>query len=138
TMAVDYGPLIQILVGLFATRKNMKKAAFESLPDEIIIEILSRLPADFIVECRRVCKRWLVLTTTPAFAELQLMRATTVIVADCSSHRNSFYIDFNGAKKQTLLHRMRLLDCGHTMEKCSLLRQREGCPYVIFKELKAS
>ncbi|KAI8531802.1 hypothetical protein RHMOL_Rhmol11G0164200 [Rhododendron molle] len=49
------------------------------LPEDILIDILSRLPGDYVLECRRVCKQWLALTSTPNFVELHLKRATPVL-----------------------------------------------------------
>ncbi|XP_058191708.1 putative F-box protein At3g23260 [Rhododendron vialii] len=59
----------------------IRKASFfmRDLPEDILIDILSRLPGDYVLECRRVCKQWLALTLTPNFIELHLKRATPVL-----------------------------------------------------------
>ncbi|XP_058191705.1 putative F-box protein At3g17480 [Rhododendron vialii] len=59
----------------------IRKAGFfmRDLPEDILIDILSRLPGDYVLECRRVCKQWLALTLTPNFVELHLKRATPVL-----------------------------------------------------------
>ncbi|KAM7481763.1 hypothetical protein LguiB_006346 [Lonicera macranthoides] len=62
------------LVGLCT---SCKKGSARCLSDDITIEILSRLPADCVLECRRVCRKWRALTSSPSFAELHLKRATT-------------------------------------------------------------
>ncbi|KAL0744896.1 hypothetical protein Bca101_101061 [Brassica carinata] len=43
--------------------------SIKSLPNELITEILSRLPAKSIAICRRVCKEWESLLRTPAFTD---------------------------------------------------------------------
>ncbi|KAJ4831490.1 hypothetical protein Tsubulata_004721 [Turnera subulata] len=131
-MTVDKRSLIPYLwkklAGVFD--KN-KKTDFDSLPDEIIIDILSRLPADFIFECRRVCKRWQALTRTTFFVELQLVRATPTILTQCFTGGDSFCINFNNSKqtfciaeKKGHLLRMRLLDCVLPEEKSTLYLPR--------------
>ncbi|KAJ4846042.1 hypothetical protein Tsubulata_002559 [Turnera subulata] len=103
---VDKGSLIpnlwKKLARVSASGKNRKVDLLESLPDEIIIDILSRLPADFILKCRRVCKRWRALTITPYFAELQLMRATPTLIAGCYFHYyySSVYFNVYDASKR--------------------------------------
>ncbi|XP_057793477.1 F-box protein At3g07870-like [Salvia miltiorrhiza] len=46
-----------------------------SIPSHIIIEILSRLPAKSLVQCKSVCKQWLDLTSDPYFAKLHFTRS---------------------------------------------------------------
>ncbi|KAJ4842262.1 hypothetical protein Tsubulata_025317 [Turnera subulata] len=55
---------------------NNQNVDWESLPDD-----LSRLPAQYVHECRKVCKRWHALTSTPSFIELQLARTTPTLLA---------------------------------------------------------
>ncbi|XP_073288291.1 F-box protein At3g07870-like [Primulina huaijiensis] len=43
-----------------------------SLPSEITLCILSRLPIRAIVSCKRVCKRWLEILSAPEFAKCHL------------------------------------------------------------------
>ncbi|KAI9114878.1 hypothetical protein K1719_013891 [Acacia pycnantha] len=52
----------------------------QTLPPNIIIDILSRLPIKSILSCRRVCKSWLRLISHPRFVELQLARSSTSIL----------------------------------------------------------
>ncbi|KAM7478431.1 hypothetical protein LguiA_026644 [Lonicera macranthoides] len=54
----------------------IKKRPIRPLPDDLTIEILSRLPITCILECRRVCRKWRSLTSAPYFAELHLQRDT--------------------------------------------------------------
>ncbi|KAM7481748.1 hypothetical protein LguiB_006331 [Lonicera macranthoides] len=57
--------------------KFIEKEPVSSLPDNVTVEILSRLPADCVLEYRRVCRKWRELTSSPYFAELHIKRATT-------------------------------------------------------------
>ncbi|CAF2099180.1 BnaA05g16840D [Brassica napus] len=43
--------------------------SIETIPNELIIEILSRVPAKSIATCRRVLKEWKSLLLTPAFTD---------------------------------------------------------------------
>ncbi|KAK4266445.1 hypothetical protein QN277_027366 [Acacia crassicarpa] len=52
----------------------------QTLPPNIIIDILSRLPIKSILSCKRVCKSWLRLISHPRFVELQLARSSTSIL----------------------------------------------------------
>ncbi|KAI3783588.1 hypothetical protein L1987_42672 [Smallanthus sonchifolius] len=56
-----------------------------SFPNEIVEEIISRLPVKSILRFRSVCKPWLSLISDPSFAKLQLTRAT-------HSHRTALFI----------------------------------------------
>ncbi|KAK3017010.1 hypothetical protein RJ639_006576 [Escallonia herrerae] len=63
------------------------------LPDDVIIEILTRLPADFVLECRVVCTKWRKLISSPYFAEEHLKRvdqSTFVQLDSCISHLKKF------------------------------------------------
>ncbi|KAG8368947.1 hypothetical protein BUALT_Bualt15G0099300 [Buddleja alternifolia] len=43
---------------------------FAHVPDDVIVDILSRLPAYIVVQCREVCKKWRILTSSSHFIEL--------------------------------------------------------------------
>ncbi|CAI9103571.1 OLC1v1002082C1 [Oldenlandia corymbosa var. corymbosa] len=49
------------------------------LPDDVMINILSRLPAESLLACQKVCKQWRSLTSSPCFIRLFLQRVTPVI-----------------------------------------------------------
>ncbi|KAL2467653.1 F-box protein [Forsythia ovata] len=51
-----------------------------NLPSHIIVDVLSRLPAPTILNCKLVCKKWLSLISTPEFAKLHLSRSTPGLV----------------------------------------------------------
>ncbi|KAL3501415.1 hypothetical protein ACH5RR_035864 [Cinchona calisaya] len=44
------------------------------LPDDILVEILSKLPVKSVLICRCVCRNWKALTSTPEFVELHLKK----------------------------------------------------------------
>lgn len=46
--------------------------SFDDLPDELVIEILSRLPVKTIVQSTCVCKRWYSIIKSPALVSAQL------------------------------------------------------------------
>ncbi|OMO62466.1 hypothetical protein CCACVL1_22815 [Corchorus capsularis] len=49
------------------------------LPDDLIREILIRLPADQLWKCRRVCKRWHHVIISPEFAQQHAQRAPSLV-----------------------------------------------------------
>lgn len=51
-----------------------------SLPSEIILCILSRLPIRAIVSCKRVCNRWLEILSAPEFAKCHLSLSNSGLV----------------------------------------------------------
>ncbi|KAK3417201.1 hypothetical protein EUGRSUZ_H02939 [Eucalyptus grandis] len=46
----------------------------ESIPEEIVVDILLRLPAKSLVRCKCVCKRWRSLISDPGFAKSHLQK----------------------------------------------------------------
>ncbi|KAM7478532.1 hypothetical protein LguiA_026745 [Lonicera macranthoides] len=81
------------LFGLFVLFKN---GVVRHLPDDIIVNILSRLPADCVLESRRVCKKWQALTSSPKFAELHLRNVTSstfVSITEYGDDINMFVFD---------------------------------------------
>ncbi|XP_021860020.2 F-box/kelch-repeat protein At3g06240-like [Spinacia oleracea] len=61
-----------------------------SLPDEIITDILRRLPAPDVLSCRRVHSNWLHLSSTPWFAEIHFRStsATSILLGQDRSYYN--------------------------------------------------
>ncbi|OMO87439.1 hypothetical protein COLO4_20655 [Corchorus olitorius] len=53
----------------------------EDLPTGIIMEILSRLPFKFVLNCRCVCKTWYQIISDPHFVRLHLSRSPVSILA---------------------------------------------------------
>ncbi|RAL47682.1 hypothetical protein DM860_012307 [Cuscuta australis] len=60
------------------------KASIGQLPDDILIDILSRLPADTVLRCRTVCKDWRSLTLSHYFTGLQAERAPSAVIVQDS------------------------------------------------------
>ncbi|KAG9457765.1 hypothetical protein H6P81_002273 [Aristolochia fimbriata] len=64
-----------------------------TFPDDVLIQILSRLPAKSILRCRAVCKHWRELTSSKYFIQLfneissndQMILVETVILVDSTS-----------------------------------------------------
>ncbi|XP_050209449.1 F-box protein At5g65850-like [Mercurialis annua] len=83
----------------------------KALPGEIIFEILSRLPADEVVKCRRVSKEWRALVPTPYFSQYHLTRASPIVLIhsilpqELSSYdgKLEFYFLDLGAKKNQMV-----------------------------------
>ncbi|KAF7128156.1 hypothetical protein RHSIM_Rhsim11G0104100 [Rhododendron simsii] len=90
---------------------NISKDGFavQDLPSEILVDILSRLPGDCVLECRRVCKQWLALTSTPNFVEMHLKRATPVLFmqrVDNNANKLDMFIFDEGAKANKMIKKM--------------------------------
>ncbi|KAL4378007.1 hypothetical protein GQ457_02G036760 [Hibiscus cannabinus] len=49
----------------------------EYLAEDLVIGILMRLPAEHLWRCRRVCKRWKALISSPDFAQAHLQQSTS-------------------------------------------------------------
>ncbi|KAI3836022.1 hypothetical protein MKX03_025524 [Papaver bracteatum] len=64
------------------------------LPRDIILEILSRLPAELIFKCQCVSRPLQVLTTTPFFTHMQRQRSTSVIVVQLPSSEDFPVFEF--------------------------------------------
>ncbi|RAL37029.1 hypothetical protein DM860_003951 [Cuscuta australis] len=58
---------------------------FDRFPDDILVNILSRLPADAVLQCRKVCRHWRTLTSSTHFITVQNRRAPSVILLEESS-----------------------------------------------------
>ncbi|VFQ68243.1 unnamed protein product [Cuscuta campestris] len=71
-------PTGNLLAGLDPPRRG--KASIGQLPDDILIDILSRLPADTVLRCRTVCPDWRSLTLSRYFTWVQAKRAPSVVI----------------------------------------------------------
>ncbi|KAF7126396.1 hypothetical protein RHSIM_Rhsim11G0104400 [Rhododendron simsii] len=89
---------------------NVRKDGFsmQDLPEEILIDILSRLPGNCVLECRRVCNQWLALTSTPSFVEMHLKRAAPVLFVQCIDHveKMDMFIFDEGAKANQMIKKI--------------------------------
>ncbi|PSS28887.1 F-box protein like [Actinidia chinensis var. chinensis] len=98
---------------LICTTTNHNNGFVRLLPEEIIIDILSRLPADCVLKCRRVCKEWLALTSTPYFTKMHLKRAAPVIFVQSLQFGNlerdelDLFIFDKGDKEDKMMKKMR-------------------------------
>ncbi|XP_050209030.1 F-box protein At5g62510-like isoform X2 [Mercurialis annua] len=80
-----------------------------ALPSEIVFEILSRLPADEVLKCRRVSKEWRAIVPTPYFSRYHLARASPIVliqylipeISNCGdSVLKLYFLDLGAKKKQ--------------------------------------
>ncbi|KAL6200012.1 hypothetical protein ACLB2K_029794 [Fragaria x ananassa] len=87
---------------LFSSRrvlKNQPCLSSESWNDDIIVEILSRLPMKSLLRCRSVCKSWRALISRSDFVNKHLNLAVNRIndTTDCSIRllflRNNYFLD---------------------------------------------
>ncbi|XP_048140835.1 F-box protein At3g07870-like [Rhodamnia argentea] len=87
-------------------------ASLEILPDDVMADVLSRLPADQVVNSRSVCKRWCSLAATPHFVQLHLERSTPVMYFLTSSNELGTFtlssVDWSSKKRKQLIREIRL------------------------------
>ncbi|KAK3133458.1 hypothetical protein QOZ80_6AG0536790 [Eleusine coracana subsp. coracana] len=64
-------------------RKNMRGVA--ALPDDIIFDVLSRLPTKSVIRCKSVCKAWFAMVSSQHFVsahlELSKVRSSILVVS---------------------------------------------------------
>ncbi|KAI3841127.1 hypothetical protein MKX03_007855, partial [Papaver bracteatum] len=53
---------------------KVQGTSMESLPTDAVLEILSRVPAEPVLECKLVCKKWVTLIRGRNFANMHLSR----------------------------------------------------------------
>lgn len=113
-------------------------------PDEIIINILSRLPAENAIRCRLVCRRWRDLASTHAFRELQLQMRSSIpmiFVAIDGPVSSNFLLDKWWGHKQTNLVYHRFVaeskDAGRSRSNDYLGKFSHG-GLVVFEGLQSS
>ncbi|KAK8633554.1 hypothetical protein V6N13_014399 [Hibiscus sabdariffa] len=64
---------------------------FEYLTDDLVVEILRRLPAEHLWRwCRSVCKRWYALISSPSFAHAHLEQSPSTFFFCCPPRGKSF------------------------------------------------
>ncbi|KAK9015349.1 hypothetical protein V6N11_006460 [Hibiscus sabdariffa] len=56
---------------------SSSSSRFFQLPNALIFEILSRIPINYLLQCRCVCKRFLCYTYDPEFARLHFSRSSS-------------------------------------------------------------
>ncbi|MED6170158.1 hypothetical protein PIB30_028244 [Stylosanthes scabra] len=52
-----------------------RRSPFLGVPEEVVVEILVRLPATCLIHLKRVCRSWKILISSPEFATYQLERS---------------------------------------------------------------
>lgn len=82
-------PCIRIMVWFCLSRKPREHS--KHIPDDILIDILSKLPAQDLLHCRQVCRHWNSLISTPFFNDmyLNLGAVSTVILQQKELTRRS-------------------------------------------------
>ncbi|KAI3464424.1 hypothetical protein Pfo_021087 [Paulownia fortunei] len=81
-------------------RKNMENQMFlMNLPSQVMVEILARLPAKTIIQCKCVCKTWHELITDPHFVALHFSLSRPALVVHHSEMFKNFFrlVDFEDA-----------------------------------------
>ncbi|XP_010274506.1 PREDICTED: F-box protein CPR30-like [Nelumbo nucifera] len=78
------------------------------IPEEIMVDILSRLPAKSLLRFRCVCKSWYTLLHRPSFIQIHLNRAVETendrkIILTCSGTRSLYSVDYDACDKAVLL-----------------------------------
>ncbi|KAI3440152.1 uncharacterized protein J3R85_003762 [Psidium guajava] len=95
-----------------ASSTSQDMASLEILPDEVTTDILSRLPADQLVNLRGVCKRWCSLTSTPHFVQLHLEISTPVMYFQTTSFQDIRFtlssVDWSSKKRKQLIREVQL------------------------------
>ncbi|XVF64942.1 hypothetical protein PTKIN_Ptkin09bG0207000 [Pterospermum kingtungense] len=82
-----------------------KKGDIECIADDLIIEILRKLPAEDVFKCRRVCRRWRALTSSPQFIEEHLntgCRSILLLQYPLERHLKFYFIDEKLKRKNTM------------------------------------
>ncbi|KAI7981820.1 hypothetical protein LOK49_Contig12G00025 [Camellia lanceoleosa] len=136
-MVVQWLSWIPHLWGQLVCSDTLHKEGFIGrLPDEIIIDILSRLPTNCVLECRKVCKKWLALTSIPYFASKRTAKQDDVFV---------FYHPLTMESRVLHVHQKancfqyNILTIGHKLwRKLDLVSYRPKCfatPTIVKRDL---
>ncbi|KAK4363497.1 hypothetical protein RND71_018738 [Anisodus tanguticus] len=79
-------------------------------PDCLIIEILSRLPADCLLRCQRDCRVWKELISSQYFSTLHLKRARPELIIQCdrcfTSHEQNLFIFDESLNKEKMFRKV--------------------------------
>ncbi|KAL2937096.1 hypothetical protein RDABS01_020545 [Bienertia sinuspersici] len=74
--------------------RRINPKTFQNLPEELVIEILKRLPVTSLLRFMCVCKSWYSLITNPSFISVHLSIQSNKISSNCSSTLYSFGFEF--------------------------------------------
>lgn len=84
--------------------KKTRKTTKADLLDELVIEILVRLPAVYLLRCTSVCKSWYSLITSPGFITAQLNKSVTGSEKTNNETLQGWICSFDRAEKRYLLY----------------------------------
>lgn len=115
------GPISHLLCWVFFNldprrRRNGNGCSIGLLPDDILVDILSRLPAPTILQCRKVCRHWRRLTSSTYFLAVQAKRAPSVVLVQGikpgpQKLKSEFYVfDANSKKLRSIPIKPSILD----------------------------
>ncbi|CAL5035817.1 unnamed protein product [Urochloa decumbens] len=99
------------------TVQSLSKFAPPHIPDDVIFDILLRLPARSIIRFKSVCKAWLAMLSSRRFVDAHLefskVRPSMLIVPGEFSRRTAFqfqvgYYRYNGGDVAEVLHNERI------------------------------
>ncbi|EEF52749.1 conserved hypothetical protein [Ricinus communis] len=135
--------IVHIWKELLSIFPPLKGGDVRPLPNDIIFEILSRLPADEVLKCCSVSKEWKALVLTPFFSQAQLTRACPIVFIQYrrpESHffmhgLDVFFLD-QGAKNNRMIEKVYnkpTLNMQKIMPKLAF--SYNG--FIIFKEYKS-
>ncbi|KAJ9551936.1 hypothetical protein OSB04_015981 [Centaurea solstitialis] len=77
---------IMYLFTLFARKLPSINPSMENLPEQVMVDILSRLPVKTIIHCKCVCKKWHNLVNDSYFINLHLSRSPAGFMAPHDPH----------------------------------------------------
>ncbi|XP_043721159.1 F-box protein CPR1-like [Telopea speciosissima] len=81
-----------------------------NLPEDIILDILSRLPVKSLLRFRSVCKPWCALITDPYFVQMHLSRSLAIntnLILILRKYPKFFYVDLDVCQQEAAVE----LDC---------------------------
>lgn len=81
--------------------------SMQDLSEEILIDILNRLPDNSVLECRKVCRQWLALTSKPSFVEMHCKRAALLLFVQSVDNveKMDMFIFDEGAKANQMIEK---------------------------------
>lgn len=89
------------------------KTSIYSLPDDVIINILTRLPTQTVLECKLVVSQWNHLSSTPFFAQTHLTGVTPLLMFEDRhfnqvNYKKPMFLLLQGCGKNARFKRVRL------------------------------
>ncbi|OMO61682.1 hypothetical protein COLO4_33377 [Corchorus olitorius] len=121
------------------------------LPDDLMLEIFTRLPATQVLNCQKVCRAWLRLSSTQDFAKQHLLRAIPILFAHytfplnlASQFKlNFFFLDRNATEmdqvcpnfpmqRMSMSHLVLVGSCNGLLVFTALPRDNSQDPSIIY------